>query len=163
MIPTDDLLPRLQQDVRRALFRATVIPKAAYPRDDADVPVVGVANLLVVDEAMAEQLAYDITRLLFEKQAELAAIHPEARTCRSSAPSSGSPAPFHPGAIRFYREQACGSRSGRAANGPRMRVAGRMCRAALRPVAVRAALVGSTRSTGSSASSSRRSIASASC
>ena len=51
---------------------------------------------------MAEQLAYDITRLLFEKQAELAAIHPEARNLSLDRPSTGSPAPFHPGAIRYY-------------------------------------------------------------
>ena len=56
-----------------------MIPSGSYPGQDADVGVVGVQNALVVDEAMDEQLAYDLTRMLFEKQAELAAIHPEAR------------------------------------------------------------------------------------
>jgi TRAP-type uncharacterized transport system substrate-binding protein len=48
----------------------------------SEVGVVGVQNVLIVHEAMEEQLAYDLTRVLFEKQAELAAIHPEARHLR---------------------------------------------------------------------------------
>jgi hypothetical protein len=70
------------------------------------VPVVGVANVLVVNRSLPERLAYDITRLLFEKQSELAAIHPEARNLSLATAVNGSPAEFHSGAIRFYQEQA---------------------------------------------------------
>ena len=63
------------------------------------------ANVLVANASMPEPLAYDITRLLFEKQAELAGIHPEARNLSCDRAATGSPAPFHPGAIRFYREK----------------------------------------------------------
>jgi hypothetical protein len=54
---------------------------------------------------MPEELAYDITRVLFEQQPALAAIHPEARHLSRARASSGSPAPFHPGALRYYRGQ----------------------------------------------------------
>ena len=67
--------------------------------------VVGIANLLVVSETMPEALAYDITRLLFEKQAELVAIHPQARDLSLATAVKGSPVPFHPGAIRYYTEK----------------------------------------------------------
>ncbi len=50
-------------------------------------------------------LAYDITRTLFEKQPELAAIHPEARNLSRERAVTGSPAEYHPGAMRFFREQ----------------------------------------------------------
>jgi TRAP transporter TAXI family solute receptor len=69
------------------------------------VPVVAVANLLVVSETMPEPLAYDITRLLFEKQDDLAAIHPQARDLSLDTALTGSPIPFHPGALRYYRER----------------------------------------------------------
>jgi TRAP transporter TAXI family solute receptor len=85
-----------------------VIPRAVY-ETDADVPVVAVANLLVVSEQMAEPLAYDITRLLFEKQQELTVIHPQARDLSLQTATMGSPIPFHPGAIRYYRERGAWS------------------------------------------------------
>ena len=54
---------------------------------------------------MDETLAYDITRLLFEKRADLVAIHPEARHLALETASAANPAPFHPGAVKLYREK----------------------------------------------------------
>jgi len=102
-ISTEDMLPRLQQR-HGALYYRAVIPKATYNMD-ADVPVVAVANLLVVSDAMSETLAHDITKLLFDKKAELAAIHPQANDLSLETALTGSPIPFHPGAVRYYREQ----------------------------------------------------------
>jgi uncharacterized protein len=104
MIPTGDLVARLQQEYGALYFAATV-PAAAYRGIDDAVPVVGVANVLVANASMPEPLAYDITRLLFEKQRELSGIHPEARHLSLERASIGSPAPFHPAAVRFYREK----------------------------------------------------------
>ena len=42
---------------------------------------------------------------LFEHQAELAAIHPEAKNLSLATAVEGSPAPFHAGAIRYYTAQ----------------------------------------------------------
>ena len=104
MIPTGHLLPALQRD-HGPLYFPLEVPADAYPGIGAPVPVVGVANLLVVHRDMPEQLAYDITRVLFEKQAELAGIHPEARKLSLDTATRGSPVDFHPGAARFYRER----------------------------------------------------------
>src|SRR5688572_10597691 len=101
---TDSLVPQLQQEYGSTLYYRAIIPKDIYSMA-ADVPVVAVANLLVVSERMPEQLAYDITRVLFEKQPELASIHPQARDLSLATALTGSPLPFHPGAIRFYRER----------------------------------------------------------
>ena len=103
-ISTEDVLPRLQETHGPSLYYRALIPKQTYGMD-ADVPVVAVANLLVASEAMSEQLAYDITRVLFEKQPELAGIHPQAQELSLDAAPNGSPIPFHPGAIRYYRER----------------------------------------------------------
>lgn len=104
LLPCDATLAELQRR-HGSLYGGGVIPGGSYPGIAADVPVVTVTNVLVVAEAMDEQLAHGLTRTLFERKAELAAIHPEARHLSLGRAVAGSPAPFHPGAIRYYREQ----------------------------------------------------------
>ena len=120
-ISTEEMLPRLQQLHGQSLYYREVIPKDTYSMP-ADVPVVAVANLLVVSETMPEPLAYDITRLLFEKQQELAAIHPQARELSLDTALTGSPVPFHPGAIRYYRERGVWTDAATRAAGPAQRL-----------------------------------------
>jgi TRAP-type uncharacterized transport system substrate-binding protein len=57
----------------------------------------------VVNRSMPEPLAFDITRLLFEKKAELTAIHPEAANLDARRAAAGSPAAYHEGARRYYQ------------------------------------------------------------
>ena len=104
LLPTADQLPTLQREHGDLYFPLT-IPAQVYPGVSAPVPVVGVANVLVVNRSMPEALAYDITRVLFEQQPALAAIHPEARHLTLAAAVQRSPVPFHPGAERYYRER----------------------------------------------------------
>lgn len=104
LLPTRSLLPTLNRE-HGDLYFPLEVPAGTYPGVDAPVPVVGVANVLVVNRAMPDDLVYNITKTLFEKQLELAAIHPEARNLSLRSATKGSPAAFHPGAIRYYREQ----------------------------------------------------------
>jgi TRAP transporter TAXI family solute receptor len=105
MLPNDRALEKLQKIYGEALYVRGVVPRATSPGLQADVPVVSVPNLIVVHEGMAEPLVHDITRVMFERQADLAAIHPEANNLKLASAVRGSPAPFHPGAIRYYRER----------------------------------------------------------
>ena len=104
LIPTSEVLPALQRDYG-SLYFPLEMPASAYRGTEAPVTVVGVANVLVVNASMPEALAYDITRLLIDKRSDLVAIHPEARHLAPESASSPSPAPFHPGAIKLYREK----------------------------------------------------------
>jgi TRAP transporter TAXI family solute receptor len=104
LVPSDDVLPVLTSKYPAGLYFPLVIPGGTYPGVLSDVGVVGVANALVVAETMSDDLAYELTKVLFEKRHELAAIHPEARKLSIVTARQGSPIPFHPGAIRYYRE-----------------------------------------------------------
>jgi TRAP transporter TAXI family solute receptor len=75
------------------------------PDLENDVGVVSIPNLLVAHADMDEKLVYEITRALFENRADLVAIHPEAQNLTLESAVRESPAPFHPGAIRYYKEQ----------------------------------------------------------
>jgi len=103
-ISTEEVLPKLNETYGSALYYIGVIPKGTY-KTNPDVPVIAVANLLVVAESMPETLAHDITKLLFDKQGDLEAIHPQARELSLSTALKGSAIPYHPGAIRYYKER----------------------------------------------------------
>ena len=105
LLSSGDVLPSLQNRYGAGLYLPVTIAASAYPGLSSPTDVVGVANLLVVGTSMPEDLAYQITRLLFDRQAQLAAIHPEAANLSLRTAVTGSPAAFHPGAIRFYREK----------------------------------------------------------
>jgi uncharacterized protein len=104
LLPNAATLAALRRDYGELYFPLE-IPAGAYRGVDQAIAVVGVANVLVVNRSMPDDLAHDITRVLFEKKAELAAIHPEAAHLSPERGAAGSPAPYHPGALRYYAEQ----------------------------------------------------------
>jgi uncharacterized protein len=104
LVPTAPALEALRK-AHGELYNSLEIPAGAYRGVDAAVPVVGVANLLVVRSDMPDDLAYQLTRAMFEHQADLAAVHPEAKKLSLATAVKGSPLEFHPGAVRYYRER----------------------------------------------------------
>jgi TRAP transporter TAXI family solute receptor len=96
-----DLVPRLTQE-HGALYGVLDVPEGAYRATPA-ARVSTVRNLMMVRRDMPEDLAYRITRLLFERKAELAAVHPAARDL-DPARAAVAPVPLHPGAVRYFRE-----------------------------------------------------------
>ena len=105
LFATADVLPQLQREYGNSLYQAAEIPAGAYRGVDRPVPVVAVRNQLVARADLPDDLVYDITRVIFEHQPELVAVHPEARKLTLESAVKHSPAPFHPGAIRYYREK----------------------------------------------------------
>jgi len=105
LLSNDSVLESLQNTFGQSLYVRGVVPKSVYPGLDADVGVVSIPNLLVVHADMDENLVYEITKALFEHRDELIAIHPEAHNLTLETAVKQSPAPFHPGAIRYYKEQ----------------------------------------------------------
>jgi hypothetical protein len=87
------------------VYFKTLIPKAIYPGMEADVDVVGVANLLISHEKMDTALGYNITKVLLERQPELVAVHKEAKNLILATAAVGSSLPFHSGAIKYFWEK----------------------------------------------------------
>jgi uncharacterized protein len=99
-IPLDGLLPRMQTD-HGPVYQAATLPRDAY-KIAADVPTIAVPNLLVVSNDMPEQLAFDLTKLLFDRQADLVKVHPEAKNINKENGRETEPVPLHPGSRRFF-------------------------------------------------------------
>ena len=87
------------------LYFVGTIPKGMYKGIDEDVPVAAVTNLLLANEKMDENLAYQITKLFLEHTADLVAVHKAASEISLKNAVVGSPIPFHPGALRYYKEK----------------------------------------------------------
>jgi TRAP transporter TAXI family solute receptor len=86
-------------------FTPMLIPANTYDGQDKDVPTAAVANYLVSSSAVSDDLAYRMTKLIFESLPELANAHAAGRDIRLETAALGSPVPLHPGALRYYREK----------------------------------------------------------
>lgn len=104
LIPHGDAVAKMVAKYGPLYFVGT-IPKGTYGGMETDVPVAAATDLLSVHERMDESLAYQITKLLHERTPELAAVHQAATEITLRGAVVGSPIPFHPGALRYYKEK----------------------------------------------------------
>ncbi len=86
-------------------YFAGKIPKGTYKGNDSDVVTVGTANLLVVPSSFDAAFVRAILTAMFDNQADLALVHPEAKNLKLDTATQGSPIDFHPGAIDFYKSK----------------------------------------------------------
>jgi uncharacterized protein len=94
------------------------IPAKSYPGQEKDVRVADVWNVLVVHEQADPKLVYDLVKTLFEKKADLVAVHSEAQNLDLGKQyAGGSPIPFHPGAARYFAEKGLKPPQGGAGSG----------------------------------------------
>jgi len=103
-IKADQYIPKLDAKYgpQYAMFP---LPRAIYAGNDADVPGIGIGNILFVNANMNEGLVYDLLKAVFDNLAEVQQIHPEARSLKLETAAAGSSIPFHPGAIKFFQEK----------------------------------------------------------
>ncbi|MGC1214749.1 MAG: TAXI family TRAP transporter solute-binding subunit [Micromonospora sp.] len=77
------------------------IPRSVYGVEP--VSTVANPNYLIVRADLPEALVREVTRLLMERRAELAAAHPAAGRMSPRAAIVTTPLPLHPGAADWYR------------------------------------------------------------
>ena len=88
------------------LYVEDTIPKTVYKGMDADNKQATVMNLLVAHEKMDEKTAYNIVKTIFDRKADLVAVHKEAENFKlENQKASTTPIPFHPGAVKFFAEK----------------------------------------------------------
>lgn len=85
-------------------FALTTLPGGSYNGVADDITVLGIPNVLTVSSEMSDEVAYQITKAMYENIAEMQAIHPAANETSVEFTMSATPVPLHPGAIRYYEE-----------------------------------------------------------
>ncbi|MBE7374474.1 TAXI family TRAP transporter solute-binding subunit [Pseudomonas lopnurensis] len=81
-----------------------VIPAGTYDGQDADVPTVAITNILVTHDKVSDEVAYQMTKLMFENLGALANAHSAAKDIKLENATQNLPIPLHPGAERYYKE-----------------------------------------------------------
>jgi TRAP transporter TAXI family solute receptor len=88
------------------LYAEATIPATTYKGMEADAKNNTVWNIMAVNANMDDQLAYDITRILIEKRADLALVHKEANNIKPEWQTSNrAGVPWHPGALKYFKEK----------------------------------------------------------
>jgi TRAP transporter TAXI family solute receptor len=95
-----DELPTLQKEFGPVYQAATIRPEVYQIPEP--VATIGVPNLLVVKDTMDAALAGKLTALLFEHQAELVKVHPEAGNISRESATETDPVILHPGAQQYF-------------------------------------------------------------
>ena len=88
------------------LYVKDTIPVRAYPGQDGANNIATVWNVLVADNRMSDQLAYDIVKTVFERKDDLIRVHAESRNFDYKYQTPGAAVvPFHPGALKYFAEK----------------------------------------------------------
>lgn len=104
LLDTSDVLGGMQSKFGKQYVTLDVDLAGAYKLTGA-VKTMAVGNVLLVPDSMDEQLAYDITKTLFEKKAELVKVHAEAQKLDPALGRQVEPMQLHPGAARYFKEK----------------------------------------------------------
>jgi TRAP transporter TAXI family solute receptor len=105
MIEHADLVPAMNKKYGN-LYVADVIPKSTYSGMPADNHNASVWNILVANEKMSEEVAYNVVKTVFDHRDDLIAVHQEARNFKLELQKqAATPIPFHPGAVKYFNEK----------------------------------------------------------
>lgn len=81
------------------------IPANTYRGQTEPVETVAVSNVFVTTDKVPDEVAYQMTKLMFENLDTLVAAHAAAKDIKLETALAGMPIPLHPGAERFYKEK----------------------------------------------------------
>lgn len=107
LIPVEkDFLDRILK--KNPYYVAVTIPKGSYPKVDSDVLCAGDSNVMVCNEDMPDDIAYNIVKAIYENVDQgkyaLTNIHPIAKQLTHQN-AVNAPIPVHPGAMKYFKER----------------------------------------------------------
>ena len=105
MIDHADLVPAMNKKYGD-LYVQDTITKSVYRGMDTDNHQASVMNILVAHENMDDKTAYNIVKTIFDRKADLVAVHKEVENFKlENQKASATPIPFHAGAVKYFNEK----------------------------------------------------------
>lgn len=96
--------PEVIAEVTSQGYVAGIIPAGTFDGQPSDVPTTAVMNFLVTREGVSDDVAYIMTKSLFDHLDQLVQTNPAAKDIDVKKAATDLPIPLHPGAERYYRE-----------------------------------------------------------
>lgn len=103
LVPVDD---KSMNELRKMNpgYQRLVVKAGTYPKQDKDVPMIGYSAHLVVSCDLPEQTVYTMTKAIAANVETLSAINKPMGGLTPKMMASDIGVPFHPGAVKFYKE-----------------------------------------------------------
>lgn len=103
VVPIDgDVVAKLQKDY--PFFTELMMPANTYKGQTEEVSGITVKAMLVATAEMDEELAYQLTKQLYENHDRVVAAHAVGKFITAENAVKGMPIELHPGAERYYKE-----------------------------------------------------------
>lgn len=104
------LIPMEDEYVKKFLekypmYFKTDIPANTYKGQDTPVQTVGVKCLFIINAKAPDELAYKVTKAIWENMDIMHAGHAATKSMTKEFVASDLPVPLHPGAEKYWREQ----------------------------------------------------------
>jgi uncharacterized protein len=87
-----------------AAYQSAIIPANTYTGQTTDIATAAIPNFLVTHSGVSDELAYQMTKSMYENLDTLYAAHNSAKTIKRENAIKGMPVPLHSGAERYYKE-----------------------------------------------------------
>ncbi|MET0027559.1 MAG: TAXI family TRAP transporter solute-binding subunit [Candidatus Thiodiazotropha sp.] len=86
-------------------YASAVIPGGMYRGTDTDTQTFGVKATLVTSASVDENVVYELVKAVFDNLEDFRKLHPAFAHLKAAEMLEGNSAPFHPGALRYYKEK----------------------------------------------------------
>jgi TRAP transporter TAXI family solute receptor len=90
---------------KHPFLSAFTIPANTYKNQTVAVKTIAVNAVLIASADLKTDVVYNLVKAMFDNQAELAMSHAKGKELSLKTASSGVSIPFHPGAVKYYKEK----------------------------------------------------------
>jgi uncharacterized protein len=104
-IPLEKIQEMQKNDPIGPALVQVIIPANTYKGQDQAVSTCGFITTFIGRDDIANEVVYDILKVLAEHQPELIAIHPSGKEYSLEGLAKGCTIPPHPGAVKFFKDK----------------------------------------------------------
>ncbi|MFQ5692287.1 MAG: TAXI family TRAP transporter solute-binding subunit [Nitrospinota bacterium] len=96
----------LERAVKKFKYEKVIVPGSAYGLP-GEFPTIGAGNIFIVNKDVPEDIVYRATKAIMDHLEEFKAIHPSLKhiTPKVMADVPQPAIPWHPGALRYFKEK----------------------------------------------------------